>query len=221
MLFDILFWALLTVLALIMAAVMRNPYQQIKAMQLGGGLTLANVEAYNVIIEHFFVSAIVAIIVFWILIVAAYTLSRGLIWLTLLNKKAPSKFFLHLFLLNLVWCTVWLALTLFFMSTLMQPLGAFAFIIMMLLYAHITTALHYSYVKSPGFAKSIRSAFGAGLGRISKFIQPYCYIFIVYVILHQLQKFAKNTLALVVAFIVFLAFMAWYRKYLRNVLRHI
>lgn len=222
MLYDILFWALLAVLTLILANVLRTPYEQLKLVQFGGeSVSLGNLQAYNAIIENFFTATIIAIIVFWVLAILAYSLSRGLIWLTLLEKPAQQPYFMRLSLLNIVWCTVWVALAVFFMATMQQPIGAYVFLILLILYAHLTSVLHYSYTKMRAFGRAIKDAFGVGLGKLGRFAHAYCYLFVVYVILSQFQRIATGTSELLVTFIIFLVFMAWYRTYLRNILRHI
>jgi len=218
MLFDALFWAALVVLTLILTKVLEAPYDQLKLVQFGDSLSLSNVAVYNTIIESFFVTTIISLIVFWLLLITIYSFSRGKIWLTLLNKKASKGFFWRFTGLNLVWCTVWIAITLFFMSTLVQPYGAAVFIILLYLYPHLTTVLHYSYVKSPGFTKNIKKAFGIGIGNLSKFIHPYCYLFIVFVIIYQPQRFAQSNIVLGITLLGLLAFMAWYRTYLRDII---
>ena len=221
MLYDILFWALLAVLALVLANVLRAPYEQLKLVQFGGeSINLGNLQAYNAIIENFFAATIIALIVFWLLVVVAYSLSRGLIWLTLLEKPMQRPFFVRFSLLNIAWCTVWVALAVFFMATMTQPVGAYVFLILLLLYAHLTSVLHYSYTKLRGFGLAIKDAFGVGLGQLGRFAHAYCYFFIIYVILSQFQRIATGTSELFVTFIIFLVFMAWYRTYLRNILRH-
>jgi hypothetical protein len=221
MLYDILFWAVLAVLTLILANVLRGHYDQLKAMDLGAGFTIAKLPAYNAILQNAFTTAIVAIIIFWILVVVAYSLSRGLIWLTLLEKPVKAGFFKWFTLLNIIWCTAWLLLALFFMSTMQSMFGAYFFLVLLVLYAHLTTVLHDAYTRTQEFGRAFRGAFGIGLGRLGAFLHPYCYLFIAYVILSQLQRFAQGTTGLVITFVIFLVFMAFYRTYFRNILRQL
>ncbi len=220
MLFDILFWVVLAILTLIMANVLQSPTEQLKTINTAS-FNIGAITSYNAIIESFFITAIITFVVFWLLTVIAYSFSRGLIWLTLLEKPMHTPFFIRFSLLNLIWCTIWTFLIILFMITMVPPISAVMFVLMMLLYAHLTTILHYSYTKTRAFGKAVKDAFGIGLGMLARFVHPYCYLFIVYVILSQFTRFVQGNTLLVVTFIVFLVFMAWYRTYLRNILRHI
>lgn len=221
MLYDIVFWALLAVLTLVLANVMRGQVETLKGVQVSQGLQLANLPLYNDLLHGFFTNAAIALIIFWACAIIAYSLSRGLIWLTLLEKQSQQPFFIRFGLLNIVWCTLWLAFLIFVATAVVQPTAAYALLVLFILYAHLTTVLHYQYTKLRAFGKSIKDAFGIGLGSLGSFAQPYCYIFIAYVILSQIERIVHGTAALVAAFIIFLIFMAWYRTYLRNIIRSV
>lgn len=217
MLFDMLFWALLAILTLLLAIAVRTPYEQLKTVQFSAGVNIGTLEASNAILETFFTTAIVALIIYWVVLIAAYSLSRGLIWLTLHNKPAKKKFLAWFGLLNLLWCTPWLVLTLFFLTVIAPPTSAYVFIILLVLYAHLTTTLHNSYARHATIGKAFKDAFA--LGNLGRFLQPYCYLFIAYVILSQAGRFVEGNTELIVTFFIFLLYMAWYRVYLRNIMR--
>jgi hypothetical protein len=221
MLFDAVFWAVLAILAAILVNMMRGQVQQLKTIPLGTGITLANIDAYNAVFANVFATSITTLITFWLLVVIAYSLSRGMIWLTLLEKPVSKAFFIRFSLLNLLWCTSWLALELFVMLTITPVIAAALAIIFALLFIHLTTILHYSYTRMREFKKAIGTAFAIGLGNAQKFIHLYCYLFIAYLILQQAQRFAQGKAGLVVSAIIALAFMAWYRIFMRNTLRSI
>ena len=220
MLFDIMFWALIAILSLILANVLRGPIEQLKGIQLGAGVAVGAIAAYNEIIESVFTTAIVTLIVFWLFVVASYTLSRGLIWLTLLNTPMQKQFFLRFCVLNLIWLTIWIAIMLFGLSTQQPKFGAVIFIILLLVYTHLTTVLHHSYARHGVMSKAVGEAFGIGLGKLGLFLHPFVYMFIIYVIISQVLRLATDNAALVVTIIIYLIFMAWYRTYMRDILRH-
>jgi len=222
MLLDILFLAVLAVLTLILSNVLRGTMELLKQVDLSDrGVLLAKVDMYNDIIGSFFSASITAIIIFWIAVVIAYSLSRGMIWLTLLDKPLQKKFFVRSGLFNLAWCTVWITLMLFILASQSPMIGAVAFIVLMLVYTHLTTILHHSYAKHNTMSRAVGEAFGIGLGRLGSFLNPLAYIFIIYVILSQVLRVVTGNAALVVTFAVYLAFMAWYRTYMRDVLRQV
>ncbi len=218
MLFDIIFWALLAILTLLLAIAVRTPYEQLKTVQFSAGVNIGTLEASNAILETFFTTAIAALIAYWIAVVAAYSLSRGLIWLTL-NKKPMSKSFLLKFsLLNLAWCTAWLAIILLFLTFALPPASAYAFIFLLVLYAYLTTRMHNSYAKHGMIRTAGRETFS--LDSLILFLRlHFTYLFIIYLILSQAGRFVQGNAELIITFFIFLIYMAWYRVYLRNILR--
>lgn len=221
MLFDALFWAALSVLILVLSSALQGPFASLRSIQLGEGVSLGTIASYNTLLQGAFTTALVSLAVFWLAVLVVYSLSRGLIWRTLARGTFRARFFLRFALLNLCWCTAWLALVLVALLT-MQPLaGAIAFIVLLFAYVHVTTVLHARYAKSEKAGESVREAFGTGLGALGRFISPYAYVFLVYVIIAQVQRLIPNAAGLVVTFLLFIGFMAWYRTFMTAVLRHI
>jgi hypothetical protein len=239
MAYDAGFWVLVALLAFGFISVMKGPYAQLQGIQLTQeSITSGALEQYNGIIQSFLTTAVIALIVLWLLIVTAYSLSRGFIWLTLLEKPArasaradqPTRksalplhkpFFVRFGILNLVWCIAWLVLGILVYRSLIASAAPIFFIALILLYLHITTVVHYAYTKHRAFGKSIAEGFGTGIGKFGSFVQPYCYIFIIQIILTNLLKLAQGGLILTATFIAYFVFMAWYRIYMRNILRRI
>ncbi len=222
MAYDAMLCVLVLLLAFGFMSAMKGPYEQLKGLQLTQeSITSGALEQYNNIIHNFLTTAVIALIVLWLLIIAAYSLSRGFIWLTLLEKQLHKPFFVRFGILNLVWCTLWAALGFLIVTSLIQPAAPIFFVALILIYVHITTVLHYAYTKHRAFGKAIAVGFGTGIGKLGSFVQPYCYVFIIHVILSNLLKLVQGGLNLTVTFIVYFVFMAWYRIYMRNILRHI
>jgi hypothetical protein len=191
------------------------------AIKANPALTPENLVVYNELIRNFFLYSGIALLAFYLVALAVYALSRGFIWLYLLTKKPGLRFFARFGLVNLIWCTAWTALTLFFMVTIKPSGGAYLVIVIVLIYTHLTTALHYSYAKAQEMKKSFLEAFRKGFGKIGAFAQPYCYMLIIYVIISQVMRLVQGKFALAVAFICYFAYMAWYRTYMRNILEQI
>ncbi len=223
MFYDAVFCVAIALLGYALYRVLMAVVQPLSQIPVAAGAKLGadNLEMYNNILGAFFTKAIIVLIAFWLLILVAYTISRGFIWLTLLNKPVHLPFFARFSLLNLVWCTAWLVLGMFFVVSMSTKPAAYVFIAMMLLYTHLTAALHYSYTKNRAFGKAMAEAFSTGIGKFKAFVIPYCYVFIVYVLLSQVLLIVSGNLMLAAAFIIFFAFMAWYRTYMRNILRRI
>jgi hypothetical protein len=194
--------------------------EKLRAIPLGPSMDAANLASYNGIISSFFTASLAALIIFYVVMLAVYTIARGLIWLVLLDKPVRFPFLARFGLVNLLWCTLWVIAAGFFLAVIKSPLAvAVIFILMILAYTHLTTILHYAYTKKREFATAFKDAFGTGIGSITKFALQYCYVFIVYVLLSQILRFATGKMLLVAAFLLFFAFMAWYRIYMRNTLR--
>ena len=220
LLIDALFWTLLAILTAILTVVLRDVVNQIKIAAPTTGIAMNVIGAYNDILDAAFTKGIVAFVVFWLALIAVYALSHGMLWLTLHGKKLETKFFLRFFALNLVWCTLWVAATVFLMSALMQPYGGLSFLVMLPLYAHLTTIMHSTYAQTHSARTSVGAAFAYGLGRLGSWANPYCYLLIDYVVLSQIMRaLPPGKLALGVTFVLFFLFMAWYRTLFKNVLR--
>ncbi len=214
----ITFVACALLLGLLYKIILANA-EALGTIQANPSLTPENLLVYNELIGNFFLYSGIALAAFYIVAIVVYTLSRGLIWLALLAKKPELRFFARFWLVNMAWCTAWTALALFFMISMKPATGTPVIILIVLLYAHLTTALHYSYTKSREMKKSFLEAFSKGLGKFGAFIQPYCYMLVVYVIISQIMRLVTGKFALAVIFIFYFMFMAWYRVYMRNILR--
>ncbi len=221
MFIDAMTFVACALLSLLLYKIVLSNAETLGAIQANPSLTPENLVVYNQLIGNFLLYSGIALAVFYIVAVIVYALSRGFIWLFLLNKKPELKFFARFSLMNLAWCTIWTAVALFFMITMKPEGGAPVIILIVLLYTHLTTALHYSYAKGREMKKSFVEAFSKGLGKISAFAQPYCYMLIVYVIISQVMRMVTGKFALAVIFIFYFMFMAWYRIYMRNILRQI
>jgi len=201
--------------------------EKLQVINIGELLDTTTLSAYNELLSSFFTSMIIALAVFYLLCITLYTISRGIIWPILLKKPIRWQFFLRFGLLNLLWCTVWAIVAGFFIAMMKLPIAAVALLITsILLYTHLTTVLHYSYTKNLAFGKAISEAFSTGLGRIASFIQPYCYILIIYTAISTIYTMistlsAQKGMLLTAAFILFFAFMGWYRLYMRDTLRRL
>jgi hypothetical protein len=220
MLYDVLMFVLLSIILLVFKNVAQGIIGDLRGITLGTGVTIGQVISYNEILGGVFITAIVSIVALWLLTVLAYGVSRTLIWLTLLGKPVKLKAFRTFFFASLVWCTAWLVLILFVMAS-MQPIpGAYAALVLGLLYAHLTTVFQHSLAKTGAFKQPFSDAFAIGLGKIGSFVHLYVYLFIGYVIVSQVQRVQQGTtLNSVISTAVFIALFAWYRTYMRNILR--
>lgn len=220
--FDVLFWAVLAVSVAVVARVLRTSAKELATVSLQGRISPELISSNVAIMKSFLTTALIVVIIFWFVTIIAYSISRGLIWLNLAEQKRGNwVFFVRFASLNIVWCTAWLVLALFLLTSMKQNALPYVFLLLLILYPHLTSVLHYSYVRTRWLGSAVKNAFSTGLGKIGRFVHPYCYFFVVYIIISQAQKFARGRTGLVILFLIVLAFMAWYRTYLRNVLREL
>jgi tryptophan-rich sensory protein len=220
MVYDAGFWVVTVALGLALWKILNAIAGPLMTIPIGS-LNPESIGDYNSIISAFFTKAVIALVIIWLLIAIAYGISRGLIWLKLLEKPLHMPFFFRFGLINIFWFTAIMVLFILIAAGLKTISAAGVVIVLFLAYTHITTVMHYSYVKNRAFAKAISEAFGTGIGKILAFIHPYCYIFMVYVLVIQLLRFTSGKMMLVAAFLIYFVFMAWYRIYMRNILRRI
>lgn len=222
MFIDAMCWVLCALLSFGLYAFLKSNIEKLRTIPLETSLNPAMLSAYNDVLQSFFINAIIALVVFYLLALIAYSISRGMIWLVLLKKQARTQFFMRLGLLNLIWCTIWVFIAGFFFATMKSSLAIIAlFAIIAILYIHLTTVLHYSYTKNNTFRDAFKDAFGIGIGSLARFVQPYCYIFIIYALLSQIPWIMQGKMQVAITYVLLFAFMAWYRIYMRNTLRRI
>ena len=158
-----------------------------------------------------------------LILLLAYTIFKGLIWLALLNKKPSAKYFKKFFLLNLCW---WIILFIPFIIVLFgmkQEYLIFALIVFAVGYVHMTSVMHFAFTREPRIGSSLKKAFVIGWGNIKDFLVPYSLIIALYFVLLQVfwivPKEPNTILFASLLFTVF--FLAWYRIYLAQILRNI
>jgi hypothetical protein len=221
MFYDAAYWVALMLAGMGIIGIIMSAAEPLKGIQFGSPEALNNLGQYTGMMQTFLIIAAIAIAVFWIINSIAYGISRSLIWLALLGKKIRASFLLRFGLWNLAWQAGLTLIVVLLFVLLKQTMAAYALIILALLYTHITTVLHCSYAKSERFKESFVTAFKTGIGKFPAFIHPYCYMLITYILLSKILELASGKLLLSAAFLLFFIFMAWYRTYMRNILRQI
>ncbi len=159
------------------------------------------------------------VLVFFNLI--TYTLSRGFIWTSIAHKKLTKPFLKKFFLLNLFWWLIWIPLAI--LLALANKQAAQANIVFLLFLAYFfTPILHTLFISGRKIGDSISNAFAIGISRLFRFIVPYTYAFVLYLILYQLFRFvqtsgSKTVFAVSLLFVVL--YISWLRTYLYGVIK--
>jgi len=221
-LFDAVFWLVTVGAAWLMGRVLNARAEALK-LQIDPTSIAANAAAQSSLMKNFFVLMVVLVIVYIVVELIAYTFFRGLIWLTILNKKPPKKFFVRFFGANTVWWLIWFLPALFILGGLKQEFTMIAFPILFVLYLHLTTLFHYTYVVTKSFKKAIKTAFSTGFGSIHKFIVPYSFVFLMYFVLLHLYLFLpqEGIESFIATLIFVILYLAWYRLYIAEILKQL
>ena len=165
-------------------------------------------------------------VLFLLVLLFAYTLSRSFIWLALVSKRYTWRFFWKFLGLNAFWLALWLVVWGFLMIGLQPSYAAIATVILPILFVYTTTILHYVFTnaKKPLIGDALAQMPGIALGKAHKFILPYILSIIVFLLWSQVWRFIPKTPDLVfqgfiVVAIIFVPFFAWFRGYMVRVLK--
>lgn len=180
--------------------------------------TSQTANALESFVYFIFTSAALAFIFCFII----YALSRSLIWTTIANQKINKKFILKFTGLNALWWLIWLPLFLIvIIGSKDSPTTTKQTVTLLLLVAtHFTPIVHTLYMKKHLIGHSIGNGIGWGIAKIHRFIIPYAYIFVTYVILYQVYRLAENTPWINPASMLFVVlFIAWVRTYVYEIVK--
>ncbi len=216
--FDAVFWLITVGAAWLMGQYLNTRtagiQQELESLAAAGALEQA--------LSGFYIVLVVLFVIYLLIELIAYTVFRGFIWLSILNKK-PKKFFLRFLGLNAVWWLIWLLPSIFILGGLKQEFTAIAAPILLVLYLHLTTIVHYVYVSKRSIKKAISAAFTVGFGRIHRFIVPYAFLFLGYFILLNLYLFVpRQGLQSYIATMSFvIIYLAWFRLFMAETLKEL
>ena len=172
------------------------------------------------VLKWYFIDSGLIIVLAIVLQIITYSLCKGFIWLCLLDKRISGKYFIDVFKLNLLWWLVWL-LPAVILAFGLKPNFIFAAIFVFLIYVHLTGILHLSFAQTQNIRKSFAAVLSIGIGSFHKFIIPYVFAFLVYLIASKLflllPKDQKSMLMAGIIFVVF--YLAWFRGYFLEFVR--
>jgi len=148
--------------------------------------------------------------------VIIYSAFKGLIWLTILDKKIEWRYFTKFSLLNAIWFALWIIPALVIAIGLKPAYFLPVVIAAAIIDIHLTAVMQYSFTKKQFIFSSLGNTFKTGFGKIKQFLLPYSYMAVVYMILLNIfWVIPKAQNILTFAMILILMFyMAWYRQYM-------
>lgn len=153
-----------------------------------------------------------------ILTIVIYSVFKGLIWLTILNKKIELRFFTRFCILNLAWWLILLVPTAAVLIGTKPGIYWYAFGIWLVLYIHLTTVLQYSFAEKQRIGFAIKNAFTTGLGKIKRFLLPGSYAATIYFVLINIFWIVPLKYINFIGVLVLVFYLAWYRIYMAGII---
>ncbi len=221
-LYDALFYLSVFLIALIFSFLLKFQMEKLGLTNLGG-LNLADQQVIqsNVNLAQVLIASMIVYFVLFLLIaLISYSFFKGIVWLTMLNKKPSFGYFKKFFLTNLIWWGVWIIPAVLALFGLKQEYFTLVFVLEAILYFHLTSILHLSFAKSQDIKRSFSKILPVGFGKIHHFIIPYVYALIVYIVLSQIFRIIpqQQRVVLSTAILLALLYLAWFRNYVKEVI---
>ena len=203
--------------------------------------TTTQLEATKGQIQQFLWASGASIIAFVLLLLVAYALFKGLVWLTLYKQKPSWQYFKKFFLLNLLWALVWFvpwfAIIALIRIEAIQAFGLAApttakiviSLAIIILAVHPVTFMQawFTMQSKPLIKPALAAIFTKGYGQIHRFVVPYLLSFLVYLVLAMVALFLNSKLDLSarigtgILFLAAILFINWFRTYLSSVIKEI
>jgi len=182
----------------------------------------AEVATQNLAIMQTFLFTFVGggVLVF-VLCILAYTLSRGMIWSTITTKKPNKKFFFKMFGLTLGWGAIWTVLFVIIAIGLKGSADTKQALLGLLMVAVYFTPIVYTLFTDKNLiGYSISNGLAIGIAKVHKFIIPYTYAFVAYIILYQVFRLLQYTAFMKPASMLFVVlYFSWLRIYIYNIVK--
>lgn len=169
-------------------------------------------------LQNLFISLVVSSIILVIVILTAWTLTRGFIYSLLLKKKFTKKVFGKFILLNLFLSAVITVILVFFISIGLLVKDAiqsyyFVFYAVLLVISYYLALNYIFFTKKNVIFESIGKTLTTGTKNIPKLFFPCLLILIVSFIVQRIHLLISVQAAPILSLIIFTLFMAWARSY--------
>lgn len=170
-------------------------------------------------LRNYFIATIVSVVLAFIIILVAWSLTRGLIYSLLLKKKYSKSYFKKSILLNLFLSVDIIILLTFFVSIglLLQDLArgyVYVFYAVFLVIGYYLSLNYIFFTRKNHVFESVGKALTFGTKNLPKLIIPCLIILIISTVLSNLVPLIIPVQILSFAsLVIFVAFMAWARTY--------
>jgi len=222
MLFDLLFYVITIASLFFFGFVISKYSEKIPAGMLNADIFSRSPEELSLLasnMQGFYIAIIVSVIASIIITLAAWSLSRGLIYTNLLKKKLTPRYFFKLLGLNTLLAIIILIL-LVFLSVIVKiiPAAGYVLLALILIAIYFITLIYIYFTKSDKLFKSIGTALSKGTKAIPKLIFPCFLIIVVYILINIISSLIKkalqaNTATYIISLLIFIVFLAWARIY--------
>ncbi|MBW2978203.1 hypothetical protein KY331_05125 [Candidatus Woesearchaeota archaeon] len=220
MLFDLLFFA---VAILTLKGVGSFLEKKMAVINMPEGdllsMTQEQLQPITAQLQDLVISIGISVILVFIVMIAIWSLSKGLIYCTILKKKFTKQYFKKFFLLNLFLSIVIIIILTFLMTvgSVLKELVAFRhiFYIFLLAVAYYLSINYIFFTKHNKVFESIGKTLTFGTKNILKLLIPCLLIYIPFQIIFTTLTLIPIPLffAPFVSLIIFVIFMAWARNY--------
>lgn len=224
--YEIVFWLLFFATSYITSVILKKEaamlgkvnFDQLKIFT-SQELTTTNIT----LIKTFLIKSILILGAFAIVILLIYSIIKGLIWLTLLNKKPTKTYFIQFFKLHCIW---WILLALpatFILAGIQPEFRTYFVIFFAVFYLHATTILQAKFTQKTTQKDAFTSILNIGIAKIHYFLLPYTFSILIYWLLTRLlYLLPSGSIALLFAAILIgLLFICWFRNYIKDIILEI
>lgn len=186
-------------------------------------LTQPQMATTSVLLKNLWVLSIAILLIGTILIILNWSVFQSFIYKKMDNKKCRLKFIAKFFLLNLVWFLIAaIILALFYILSNKNFINPFT-IAILITFAHFTNILYILFEQDPRL-RSIKRAISLGIIGFYKFILPYIFLIISFIIISQvrlLSRFIPVQIVSTIYLILILLLLAFIRNYVHTLINEV
>jgi len=213
---DLIFYLAVAIIFNVFAYIHRNLLSRISHIPTDQAALLlstdAQLDSYNALMQEYLAYVIIGAVVFTILVLFAYKLSRVKIYEYLLDKKIPKKEFWKMNILNIILVSS-LVIVLYLLLSFVQGSPNLIFVILALGISFIIFAEYY-YIKSGLIFASIGEAFGS-FNKFKLIITGVIFFVILsHIALALNKRIYTENITVITSLIAIVIYSAWLRSYL-------
>jgi hypothetical protein len=226
-LFDLLFYAITIPSFILMGIFLNKKSQGIDLAALNQNILAKSAEEVQLLatqMQNYFISFIGAIILAIIIVLAAWSLSRGLIYTNLLKKRLTWKYFFKTMGLNLLFAIIAIILLVFFsvlVQAIMPSVNLFLLVALIIIYFIMLSMIYFT--ETGKVFKGIGKAFSQGGSSLPYILLAVIGFALIRWLIHSiLQNFiispiTASILSLIAAIVLIALFINLLKDYLKKI----